>query len=316
MGRKSHQHWISRLPDPGRTIRAGGWRVSGTGQDSPQRHPPAQRVAGLLDRFCAQAGDPTPEPSVLIVAAHPDDEVIGAGARLRRLRSAQFLHLTDGASPDGVAARAAGFSGPSAYARARRRELLQALDLAGIGPDRLRCFGLPDQSASRNLATLALRIVALLGELRPEIVLTHPYEGGHPDHDAAALAVHAASELRKRRGERDLPVIIEFTSYHAGASGMETSRFLDDRGVRVLALNAEDRTLKGMMLECFVTQRQMLSRFPVTTESFRPAPRYDFTRPPHPGRLWYEWFDWGMAGGEWRRNAAGALSSLGIAGPI
>jgi LmbE family N-acetylglucosaminyl deacetylase len=286
----------------------------------------AKRRARLFDRFCTAAHDPATDPTVLVVAAHPVDEVIGAGVRLARLRTAWLLHLTDGAPRDGVDGRAAGYPDRDDYARARRLELLRALRLAGIGRHQLYSFGLPDQTASENLADLARRIRTLLAALQPEIVLTHPYEGGHPDHDSAAFAVHAACALYAGRGAGENgtryaessapPLIVEFTSYHAGSEGMVTSRFLDGRGVRTLRLSEGECALKRRMLDCYATQHRVLSWFTFETESFRPAPRYDFTAPPHQGRLWYEWFDWGMAGERWRRNAQNALEALGLEGAL
>jgi hypothetical protein len=43
---------------------------------------------------------------------------------------------------------------------------------------------------------------------------------------------------------------------------------------------------------------------------FRPAPDYDFSQPPHSGKLYYEHFDWGMSGERWRLFAAGARRTL------
>lgn len=62
-------------------------------------------------------------------------------------------------------------------------------------------------------------------EARPEVILIHPYEGGHPDHDAAAFAVHVVGRLLEReRGEP--PLLIEFTSYHIGEAGIRVGEFL------------------------------------------------------------------------------------------
>lgn len=284
----------------------------------------------LFEHFCAPPEDPAPAPRVLIVAAHPDDEIVGAGARLQRLRSAYLLHLTDGAPRDGVDARAAGFNDAASYARARRRELERALGLVGIGTHRLYTLGLPDQTASHHLAAVARHVHDLLLSLRPEIVLTHSYEGGHPDHDAAAFAVHAACALlEKGRKAEDggarmgsgkqsprKPFVVEFPSYHAGPDGMVLGRFLDEAGSKVLVLSPAERELKRSLVECFVTQQRMLSQFPLEVEWYRPAPRYDFTTPPHSGRLWYEWFDWGMTGEHWREQAASALADLGLTSPL
>ncbi len=67
------------------------------------------------------------------------------------------------------------------------------------------------------------------------------------------------------------------------------------------------------MIDCFVTQRWMLEQFDLSTERFRIAPAYDFRQPPHPGELHYETLGWGIAGADWRREAADALDVLGPA---
>ena len=61
------------------------------------------------------------------------------------------------------------------------------------------------------------------------------------------------------------------------------------------------------MLHCFLTQQRILDRFPLDAEWLRPAPRYDFTAPPHSGTLYYETRPMGWTGEEWRRLAADAL---------
>lgn len=259
-----------------------------------------------------EADEPHLEQAAAVVAAHPDDEVIGAGALLPQLASPTIIHVTDGAPRNGADAHAAGFDSPKAYAEARRRELLGALGVAGIGPERAYAVGLPDQEASLHLAELARRLVALFRVTQPAIVFTHPYEGGHPDHDATAFAVHAAARLMD-----GLPRVYEFTSYHASNGSMVAGEFLpapipgggDPSCIR---LNDDARLLKQRMFDCFVTQRHVLASFPISVECFRPAPLYDFTQPPHAGQLYYERFDWGMTGARWRTMARQALTELQI----
>jgi LmbE family N-acetylglucosaminyl deacetylase len=239
--------------------------------------------------------------SVAIVAAHPDDETIGAGAQLANLRDPMLVQVTDGAPRKLGSAR-------KDYISTRREELAAALRKGGAPSIERFELGAVDQEASLNLAGLTAQLAHLLVERPAEVILTHPYEGGHPDHDATAFAVHAAMRvIMRERGQ--IPLLMEFTSYHAGPGGMIAGEFLPFEGCRETAvvLTAEARRRKEEMLDCFVSQREMLRHFGLGYERFRLAPPYDFTRPPHPGRLYYERFDWGMTGERWRELARAAL---------
>lgn len=273
--------------------------------------------AELLERVCAGVEDPRPVPAAAIIVAHPDDEVVGAGARLPRVRDAILVHVTDGAPRDLCDAIAAGFATRRDYARARRRELNAALLLAGIAPEQARELGCVDQEAALNLVDLSCRVAEMLRDLRPELVLTHPYEGGHPDHDATAFAVHAACRLLQEQNLTP-PAVIEMTFYHNCAGAMATAEFLPYSGYETttLALSEEERGFKRRLIDCYATQWNTLCQFPIEVERFRPAPRYDFTRPPHAGQLFYECFPWGMTGAHFTNLAHVALDALGMAGAL
>ena len=253
--------------------------------------------------------------ALLIVVAHADDEVIGVGGQLARLTGVRLVHVTDGAPRNLLDARAAGFDSWQGYAAARRGELLAALRLAGIEALRADELGVPDQGASFRLVELAEALAAMFSSLRPEIVLTQPYEGGHPDHDATAFAVHAACELAPRRGGT-APALVEMTGYHMGTGRPLKCEFLPrpDIPVTTVMLDERERAFKRRLVNCFSTQSRMLAHFPIDVERFRPAPAYDFTRPPHEGRLFYEHFNWGVGGARWRALAGDALAALDLAG--
>ena len=223
--------------------------------------------------------------------AHPDDETIGAATVLPLFRNLILVHVTDGAPRNGLDAATHGFSDPASYAAARQAELGHALQVAGVCVRR-HGFGSPDQGASAMLPVLIRALRQVLTGVAT--VLTHPYEGGHPDHDATALAVHRAAPCP----------VFEFASYHAGPDGIQTGCFLPGPAATVLSLTASEAARKRAMLDCFVTQRATLAPFCAAVEPFRPAPAYDFTQPPHPGTLHYERYDWGMTGARWRELAA------------
>lgn len=246
-----------------------------------------------------------PDRKTVLVAAHPDDEVIGAGGLLPQLGNVTIVHVTDGAPRDLRDASANGFRTPEEYAAARRRELLAALSLAGVGPGQTRRLGLVDQEASLDLAGLARRLAEVLAACGAEAVLTHPYEGGHPDHDATAFAVHQACAQLARP-----PELFEFTSYHESGGRMVAGEFLGGSGgVSELLLDDASRARKRRMLDCFRTQRETLRPFGIEVERFRRAPRYDFTQPPAPA-VYYDRFPWGMRSSAWLERAREALAGL------
>lgn len=240
---------------------------------------------------------------ILIVVAHPDDEVIGCAIQFSRWDPSRvnIIHVTDGSPLDLHDAEAAGFEDREAYFHQRRRELYAALDLVAIRPDQCLSFNYPDKETMLHLPELTSRLVAYIEQLRPGVVYTHPYEGGHPDHDSTAFAVaHAAS----------CP-IREFTSYHEGPNGLIIGEFLGGGDVETVEPTPQELELKRKMYRCYRTQQKVLSDFPAGPERFRLAPQYDFTKAPHSGTLHYEKLGWGITGEQWRQKAAEATHLLG-----
>jgi LmbE family N-acetylglucosaminyl deacetylase len=82
--------------------------------------------------------------------------------------------------------------------------------------------------------------------------------------------------------------------------------------VTTLTLTATDRLRKKRMIDCFASQHELLAGFAVETESFREAPQYNFTQPPHRGELHYERLGWKINGVLCRKQARLALDRLGL----
>jgi LmbE family N-acetylglucosaminyl deacetylase len=269
----------------------------------------------LLERFClARTG--TSVPRVMVVAAHPDDDILGAGGRLPGLsQNLYVVYVSDGAPRNPRFAREAGFSSRESYALARRREAREALGIAGVAEDRVFELFAIDRETTLELPRLTREMASLMRTIEPEIVLSHPYEGGHPDHDATALVVHAARQLLLEAGD-PVPTLFEFTSCHDPRGGLSCGQFLTQPGLeeRVFELGEELAERKARMLACHRTQASIWSRLPLRFERFRVAPEYDFLRAPQ-GRFHYDRVDRGVSGASFLAFASAALSLLGIEGP-
>lgn len=273
--------------------------------------PPSEITREVLERIAQRATLAKLLPTTLVVVAHPDDEAIGAGGLLAGLPDAVVAHVTDGAPRDELYAQSKGFQTREEYARARRREVAAALSHVGITPERCRGLGYVDGEASLQLLELVSDVADLMDEVRPDLVITHPYEGGHSDHDATAFAVHLACGIL-RRDKVPAPVLFELTSYHNYSGSRRVFSFLPFIGTeeRVIRLTEAETKMKRRMYDEFVSQKQVLERFPIGIERFRPAPRYLFTKAPHAGLLEYERACTLITGAQWRQNAGKALKTL------
>jgi LmbE family N-acetylglucosaminyl deacetylase len=246
-----------------------------------------------------------------VIVAHPADEVVGAGCLISRLGDVSVLHVTDGAPRDMQDAKAAGFAARADYARARREECLAALAIANVPQERVVDLEIPDQQAARCLADLTKKISTFLQQSAPDIVVTHPYEGGHPDHDATAFATHSALRLMKQNGFKP-PAVFEMGLHPSEDFLAKVPDFLPgtEGETTTLLLDAGAKEMKQRMFACFETQRESLDVSPIGPEKFRQPLAYDFTSPPQEGKLHYEKFDWAPTREEWQSLACDALASL------
>jgi N-acetylglucosamine malate deacetylase 2 len=281
-----------------------------------------KRLANPAGTFWRQLADPESglrskaqtNLRVLVLSAHQDDETIGASLALARSPDSTVVFLTDGAPHDTRLWSAGPIGSRADYARIRREEAASALALVNLAPERIFSLGAVDQESCEHIETLVEKFIQTIRELRPHIVITHPYEGGHPDHDTAALIASLAIEALRRNSEA-VPELIEMTSYYLQDGCLITGSFLpgseaDEPPQLLLELSEEERVRKTEMLKRYCSQRTVLRDFPIRPERLRPAPRYDFRQPPHAGKLWYECLGWPLTGERWRALAASALTQV------
>lgn len=185
-----------------------------------------------------------PATHVVVVAPHPDDEILGCGGLLRRLHD-EGLPITVVAVTDGEASHPDSVVTSPAMLTVRRTAeadvALARLGLGGAPRVRLR---LPDGRVGHHRAALADALTAVSA---PGALVLAPWEAdGHPDHDAAGWA---ARDATVRSGARLLQYLV--WTWHWAVPGDPSVPW--ERAVRS-GLDAADLRAKRWAIDAFESQ--------------------------------------------------------------
>jgi LmbE family N-acetylglucosaminyl deacetylase len=129
--------------------------------------------------------DVTPWASAVVVAAHPDDEVLGPGGIIAMLAAAgaglRVVAVTDGESSHGERAE------PAVLTRRRVAERQAALDVLGARDAEIIRLGLPDAALDGRDADIAAALDGLVTGF--DACLASWSHDVHADHEAVGRAV-------------------------------------------------------------------------------------------------------------------------------
>ena len=204
-------------------------------------------VAQVLDAVRRRTSLPQP---AMVLVAHPDDEVLGLSVLLSRFTDLTLVHATDGAA--------------GGDRDQRLDELQAALKALGVNVQRHVQLDLPDGQLAANLTQLMDRLSGIWDD--HELIVTHAYEGGHPDHDCCAVAVNTL-----RRAVSDKPCLA-FPIYALGPAGIVKNRFVHKPAEAIdIALTATEKDGKRRALAEFVSQAHVVSAFDLTSEAIGSA---------------------------------------------
>ncbi len=222
---------------------------------------------------------------ILILAPHPDDEVVMCAAFAHRARAAGarvgVRFLTTGVpGPDDLWPWQR-TSHPGRVTR-RRDEARAAAEVLG-----LEIIDFSDSSTRSlrvNLKETRDLVAADLDRLAVDALWVPAFEGAHQDHDAAhCLAGTLADRVR----------VMEYAAYGFAGGRARSQTFFDpDGGEETVILDDAERDLKRRALAFYGSERGNLAHIGTARECRRPYRFRDHGRPPHPGRLWYARFRW------------------------
>lgn len=201
---------------------------------------------------------PTTPSRLVVIAPHPDDEVLGAGGLLVRY-SQLGVPLTVVAVTDGEASHASSvLITPEELRHRRVLEREAAFEVLGLEPDVVR-LALPDGGVANEEQRLVDALVALTDEATTVVAPSHL--DGHRDHVACASAVRRAREL------------VGFTRWQIPIWSKVASALHGTQLPRrsALMLPPTVRRRKAEAVACFTSQLVGLSDDPVDGPVVRPA---------------------------------------------
>jgi LmbE family N-acetylglucosaminyl deacetylase len=218
---------------------------------------PLTSEAEWLSRLSCLQPWTLPLSPVLVVAPHPDDETLGAGGMISRLR----LHkvpVTVVAVSDGENA----YPSVQDLGGIREREQTEALTRLGVARQSIHRLRLPDTELSKWEGSLERSLSNLVS---PGIKIVAPWSRDfHPDHEACG---RAAARVARKYGLG--LVFYLFWTWHRGVPDM-----LNNLPLLSLSLTDEERRTKLYALEAHASQFHHGDHSPILSpELMRPAER-------------------------------------------
>ncbi|WP_235492721.1 MULTISPECIES: bifunctional PIG-L family deacetylase/class I SAM-dependent methyltransferase [unclassified Leifsonia] len=135
-----------------------------------------------------------PTEHLVVLAAHPDDETLGAGGLIENA-GRDGARITIVVATDGEGSHPASPTHtPWQLSRIRRREMRKAID--HLAPDaEIHHCEIADGRLSEHVDEVTACIVSVIEEAGTSATIVAPWNGdGHPDHRAAAEGARAAAE--------------------------------------------------------------------------------------------------------------------------
>jgi LmbE family N-acetylglucosaminyl deacetylase len=215
---------------------------------------------------------------VMVLAPHPDDEAIAAGALVQLAAASgaavRIVFATNGDNnpwPQRIMERKLriGAGDRIRWGMRRHAESLDSLAVLGVSPDNAVFWGFPDQELTglvmRTGAVLE-RLTSELNSFGPTVLVAPSPEDLHPDHSALGLLTRLGSSCMRGRHPLQLEYVVHAPRPANGAQNLAGAyaralnglfRFspepATDLAIR-LRLTALQRERKAMAILCHCTQ--------------------------------------------------------------
>lgn len=221
--------------------------------------------------------------NILILVAHPDDEIVGTCIFIKRKiqegHKIFLLFLTNGV----IDKNDMWFwekKKYSFYLERRLAELRESVNLLRVTGFYIQ--NIPTRTLKDSVYESFSMIQKIIKKENIDYIFSPAYEGGHQDHD---VANSIASKFKKSKK------VFEFSEYHYFNNKISSNCFINFSGNEVfLNLSYEEIKFKKKLIKVYKSEIKNLNYINFHQECFRPIIDYDYSKPPHEGTLFYRRF--------------------------
>jgi N-acetylglucosamine malate deacetylase 1 len=214
---------------------------------------------------------------ILIFVPRPGFEVVACGAAIDKAKAqgadvfAAYL-TSDYPTNKTLWSRSA----PSNDAGVRLSGAQAVAALLGITP--LSWASRPAGRLWRELPQIHTEMRAAIEASAPDQIWISAYEGSAPDNDGLNALGQLFSEQLS---------VLEFSECNFFGGKLAQQFPFPDGSEQTIVLDSAQQQRKRYFLSLYASEGQNLEHAALVRECYRPQAVYDYSQPPHPGRLWY-----------------------------
>ena len=223
--------------------------------------------------------------NILVIAPHPDDEIVGLGITIKKILKKRnnivIFFPTNGV----IAMNQMWFWTRHNYIKnlsERISEMKSSLKQLGI--ENFFLQDIPTRTLKDHIKETYLKISNLIKKNKIDTIFCPAYEGGHQDHDVTNFI---CSKFKKKL------MVFEFAEYNYFKRKINTNEFVDKTTSETnLILNENERLEKQELLNIYNSEKKNLSFLSILKESYRELIDYNYALPPHTGTVFYRRFSY------------------------
>jgi LmbE family N-acetylglucosaminyl deacetylase len=223
--------------------------------------------------------------NILILVPHPDDEIVACAATISHAKKAgsniHVLYLTHGCIGRNVMWpwQRRNYDMIVAYRQFEAEKAADCLDIEPVGYSQR-----PARFVWKQMQAVYEEIQRAVEHNKIDQLWVPAYEGGNPDHDAVNAI---AQKIQMENG------VLEFAEYNFFNKQTNSQIFPFPNGTeKTIQLTPSEQKHKRAALRLYKSEKGNLNYVGTTHECYRPLAEYDYSKPPHPGKLWYARFQW------------------------